>query len=306
MRITPTSCTISFRIITVVAVCTICFRLLEKWLGSVAGPDVELIVERYHVCMAETAFDDQQVYESFRKWETAQPASRSPTTGGQSELLAAYRGVLAREGVAAAEIERRLALVETAGTRLEVERWNQILTNAKPTFNAQPNSFLVEVVKRRTPGTALDVGMGQGRNAIYLAQQEWTVTGFDPAQRAVAAAEASAQRLAVRMTTSVDGEEQFEWGRDRWDLIVLSYVGARNVVARVLESLRQGGIVVVEAFHRDATKNASIGAGVVFDTNELLQLFAALRIVRYEDTEAVADFGTREATRVVRLAAEKH
>jgi hypothetical protein len=64
-------------------------------------------------------------------------------------------------------------------------------------------------------------------------------------------------------------------------------------------------MVVVEAFHRDATKTRSIGGGVVFDTNELLELFAALRVVRYEDTETVADFAGQAQTRVVRLAAIK-
>jgi hypothetical protein len=38
-------------------------------------------------------------------------------------------------------------------------------------------------------------------------------------------------------------------------------------------------MVVVEAFHRDATKAGPIGSGVVFDTNELLRLFAARRVV---------------------------
>jgi hypothetical protein len=44
---------------------------------------------------------------------------------------------------------------------------------------------------------------------------------------------------------------------------------------------------------------------VVFDSNELLRIFSALRIVRYEDTPAVGDFGLAE-TRVVRLAAIKN
>jgi hypothetical protein len=43
----------------------------------------------------------------------------------------------------------------------------------------------------------------------------------------------------------------------------------------------------------------------VFDTNELIKLFAALRVVRYEDTQDVGDFGARTETRVVRLAAVK-
>jgi hypothetical protein len=71
-----------------------------------------------------------------------------------------------------------------------------------------------------------------------------------------------------------------------------------------VQALHPGGMVVVEGFHRDATKTRPIGGAVVFDTNELLQLFAPLRVVRYEDADAVADFGQFE-TRVVRLAAVK-
>jgi hypothetical protein len=60
----------------------------------------------------------------------------------------------------------------------------------------------------------------------------------------------------------------------------------------------------VEGFHRDATKTASIGGGVVFDTNELLKLFERFRVVRYEDTEGTGDFGMQR-TRLVRLCAQK-
>src|SRR5260370_4164095 len=48
-------------------------------------------------------------------------------------------------------------------------------------FSRNPNGFLVEMTRQRKPGRALDVGMGQGRNSIFLAQQGWDVTGFDPA-----------------------------------------------------------------------------------------------------------------------------
>ena len=78
----------------------------------------------------------------------------------------------------------------------------------------------------------------------------------------------------------------------------------RECREKAVRALKPGGMVVVEAFHRDATKNGPIGGAVVFDSNELLQLFTGLRIVRYEDTTAVADFG-QEPMRVVRLAAVK-
>lgn len=50
-------------------------------------------------------------------------------------------------------------------------------------------------------------------------------------------------------------------------------------------------MVVVEGFHRDATKTSSIGGAVVFDTNELIRIVAPLRVVRYEDAIAKGDFG---------------
>lgn len=80
--------------------------------------------------------------------------------------------------------------------------------------------------------------------------------------------------------------------------------GVRENVTRVFDSLKPGGLVVVEGFHHDATRSGPIGAGVVFETNELPQLFSRFRVLRYEDTDATADFGLQR-TRVVRLCAQK-
>ena len=242
---------------------------------------------------------DVQVYEKFRSWVTMQPVEVQ-----QGEPLDRYRTVLAAEGLNASEIARQIGIINEQGERLEIERWNRILTAPTPAFNTRPNAFLVEMTRGLSPGRALDVGMGQGRNALYLAQQGWAVTGFDPADRAVAAAQEEARRLNVRLTALVLRDDQFDFGKDQWDLVVLSYVDLRGLVPRLFEALKPGGVVVVEAFHRDATKTASIGDGVVFDTNELLKLFEHFRVVRYEDTEGTFDFGM-QSTRLVRLSAQK-
>jgi SAM-dependent methyltransferase len=243
---------------------------------------------------------DAQVYEAFRTWATSQ----QPPISDYNAALERYKQVLAGQGLSPAEVDRRFQIIVTQGQRLEVERWNRILTSSSAPFNRQPNEFLARMAQGRTPGKALDVGMGQGRNAIFLAQQGWTVTGFDPADKAVAAAQAEAKRLGVRLTAVIDDDEHFPFGREQWDLIVLSYVGVRGLPERLYDALKPGGIVVIEAFHRDATKDGPIGGAVVFDTNELLKLFERFRILQYEDAEAVGDFGLRK-TRVVRLAAQK-
>lgn len=245
---------------------------------------------------------DQQVFETFRDWVNRQPAENA------APVMERYRTLLASQGLPTAEIDRRLKVIDEQGRKLEVERWNRILTAPSPSFRTKPNAFLVQMVQGRKPGRALDVGMGQGRNAIYLAQQGWAVTGFDPAGEAVAAARAEASRLGLSLTTYTVGDEDFDFGREQWDLILFSYVGVRHLVGRLLESLRPGGIVVVEAFHKDATKTAAIGGGVVFDSNELLRLFDRYRVIHYEDIPIVGDFGltaTGGRTGVVRLAVQR-
>jgi hypothetical protein len=81
-------------------------------------------------------------------------------------------------------------------------------------------------------------------------------------------------------------------------------VGAREFVDRVVRSLKPGGLVVIEGFHRDVTKTSPVGGAVVFDTNELPTLYSRLRVLRYEDIEAKPDFGAG-LNRVVRLLAQK-
>ncbi|HEY2732680.1 MAG TPA: DUF4440 domain-containing protein, partial [Polyangiales bacterium] len=67
---------------------------------------------------------------------------------------------------------------QKGGIDVERDVWNdQFRTGAG--FNHKPNQLLVDAVKGRTPGRALDLASGQGRNALYLATQGWTVTAVD-------------------------------------------------------------------------------------------------------------------------------
>jgi SAM-dependent methyltransferase len=246
--------------------------------------------------------EEQQTYQAFREWITKQP--KDVQDADDEVVFKRYGEELRKQGKSDNEIATTIASLKTIGDRAEIEFWNKILTAPQPRFNTSPNAFLVAMTKGLKPGRSLDVGMGQGRNTIYLAQQGWDSVGFDPADKAVAAAREQAARLGVKITTHIARDTEFDWGESQWDLLVLSYIGARDYVDKVVRALRPGGMVVVEGFHRDVLKTRPIGGGVVFDTNELLKLFAPLRIVRYEDTQAVADFGQVE-TRVVRLAAVK-
>jgi SAM-dependent methyltransferase len=242
----------------------------------------------------------QRAYERFRSWYT----TLSPDQRGDDSPFTRYQEYLKSRGFSDTDADAQIKLVQAEGTRAEVERWNRILTAEKPAFNVKPNDFLVEMAKGRKPGTALDVGMGQGRNAIWLAQQGWTVTGFDPAEKAVALAQENARKLGVPLTAVIKTMEEFDFGERRWDMILLSYVGGREMTAVLQRALKPGGVLVIEAFHRDATKGRSIGGAVVFDTGQLPALYPELRVVRYEEPMAIGDFGLQKV-RLVRYCGER-
>jgi SAM-dependent methyltransferase len=270
--------------------------LLSIWSVSIGSQqtadDVEKNIAKLPI--------EQRTYERFRYWVN----TLSPEEQRDPQLDARYREYLKGRGFSEADADAQLKLIDAQSQKLEVERWNRILTAEKPAFNTKPNEFLMQMAKGRKAGTALDVGMGQGRNAIWLAQQGWDVTGFDPAEKAVALALETAGKLGVRIKTEIKGAADFEFGDSRWDLILLSYAGGREMPATLQKALKPGGVLVIEGFHRDATKGRPIGGGVVFDTGELPKLFPELRVVRYEEPIAMADFGQAKV-RLVRYCGER-
>jgi 2-polyprenyl-3-methyl-5-hydroxy-6-metoxy-1,4-benzoquinol methylase len=132
------------------------------------------------------------------------------------------------------------------------EVWNEVYTKRQE--RAFPhNQFLAERIKDRRPGTALDIGIGEGRNALFLATQGWEVTGFDISDVGVQLAREAAQQRGVKLTAVVEDADRFDYGRQRWDLVVGMYMHAvitRNA-EKIMESLKPGGLLVVEGFHED-------------------------------------------------------
>jgi len=172
--------------------------------------------------------------------------------------------------------------------------WNKVYSADQPIFLQRPTALLVEAIKDRRPGKALDIGMGQGRNAIFLAQQGWDVTGFDPSDEGVRQAQAQARKLGVRLHASVAREEAFDLGTAQWDLMVMTYVRRLRPedAARFSLALKPQGILVYE--------NNNVG-----EQNELLRDFLAFRILRFEDVDTNSDWHPERRQRVERLVAQK-
>jgi SAM-dependent methyltransferase len=244
--------------------------------------------------LTATAFcqtDGARAYGDFEAWRN-QPANAGLAWDG---AIAGYRAKLiaggASEGYAA-----KIITIITA--RDEGVFYDGIYSKA-PTFQTLPSGLLVEAIRNLRPGKALDVGMGQGRNSIYLARQGWDVTGFDVSRAGLAEAGRLAAAAGVHIKTVLASDEEFDFGSSRWDLIAILYPLEKRSVYQARNALKPGGTVVVECSHREAGEK-SFG----FETNELLKIFAGFRIVKYEDTRGMHEWSGKE-TRLVHLIARK-
>ena len=200
-------------------------------------------------------------------------------------------------------------LLQAQDRRKSAEQvWNELFAKREGREH-QFNKFLAETVKGRQPGKALDIGMGQGRNALFLAALGWEVTGFDISEVGVGQARAEAAKRGLKLDARVGDVDKFNYGRERWDLVVGMYMHeylTRNA-AKVVASLKPGGILVVEGIHRDIDKNNLQGERYGYTSNELPKIFNRLRVRYYEDTVAQADWDRSRGkpVPVVRLLAVK-
>ena len=185
--------------------------------------------------------------------------------------------------------------------------WDDVYSAADPIYNRYPNRFLAEIAEKAKPGRALDIGLGQGRNALYLAALGWNVTGIDISEKGLESARAAAQRRKLKIEAVQADFMTYELGKSQWDLVSEIYMQGIILprAAHVAESLKPGGMLVVEGFHRDMNQNGITGQPLGYEGHSLLTAFAPhLRIVRYEE---VRDFGdwTRSGLKVplVRMVA---
>lgn len=232
----------------------------------------------------------KSAYDGFTAWRRT-----TNFVDDWGKATAAYRAKLKADGYDDARAASLMEAIESYG---EAELYDGVY-NSSPSFNTQPNRLLVEAVKGRSPGMALDAAMGQGRNSIFLASQGWHVTGFDVSKAGLDIAARLAESRAVDIKAIHSSDLDFEFGENKWDLIALIYLIESRSVHRVRKALKPGGIVVVEAGHRSVSD-----APFEYDSNELLKLFAGFRILRYEETIDKPDWGDKPI-RLVRLVAEK-
>jgi len=248
--------------------------------GSVIGPPVG----------AEQSRQGPSLLAEFRVWQKAQPDADD-----WARLLDRYRTKLVADGRTADAADRVIRLITAYD---EAELYDSIYAKGSD-FNSAANQFLVDATSTTPPGRALDVGIGMGRNALYLARKGWDVVGFDVSAVGVQHAQATAKAERLRLQAVVAADEEFDFGVAQWDLVAIIYAVEKRSVRRVSEALRPGGLVVVEA-GINPDPNAAFG----FAPGELRRIARDLEVLQYDESEGRYDWGP-ETIRRVRMVARK-
>jgi 2-polyprenyl-3-methyl-5-hydroxy-6-metoxy-1,4-benzoquinol methylase len=130
--------------------------------------------------------------------------------------------------------------------------WEERYAGDGSVWSGDPNAQLVAEASRLTPGTALDVGCGEGGDVIWLARQGWRVTGADFSANGLARAARHAQEAGVADRTDwwqVDAREFDAAGRS-FDLVTTHFLhppdaGMVDVVRRLAPAVAPGGHLLV-------------------------------------------------------------
>lgn len=252
--------------------------------------------------------EDEKVWQAFTAWIMTNP---------ESVTLRAYGEKLAEEGEAQEDIQERVEIIRRLfkedplkGVEVTYDRiFSKPLTGdpEKDGFTSTPSAFMVESTKKLEPGQALDLGAGQGRNTVWLAQQGWDVTGIDISGGGLAAAAANAEKAGLSISTVKTTYQDFDFGAEQWDLIVLilswAPVSDPEFVARLHTALRPGGTVVFEhVLHTDKQQFPPVVRAIT--PNALLEYFKDFFIQYYEEGVWPGDWGGPPAE-LVRMIAKK-
>lgn len=151
--------------------------------------------------------------------------------------------------------------------------------------STSPAAFLIANRHLLPGGRVLDLAMGAGRNAIYLAREGFDVEGIDISEDAVAKARFLADGEHVKITASVaDLEAGYRIPAATYDVIICFYYLHRPLISEIKQGLRPGGIAVYETYNRDQAEwGRPKNPEHLLRPGELLNMFCDYRVLRYRE-----------------------
>jgi SAM-dependent methyltransferase len=136
----------------------------------------------------------------------------------------------------------------------------------------EPSRAVVDAVNLTKPGRALDLACGRGRNAIFLAEQGWSVVGIDIAPPTI-------EGIDTRVLDLERNPLPFE--DDAFDMVCVVHFLHRPLFAEARRVTRPGGVIVSAIHNVRSTMNPKYTVAI----GELRSLFSDWEILVYREDE---------------------
>jgi 2-polyprenyl-3-methyl-5-hydroxy-6-metoxy-1,4-benzoquinol methylase len=188
---------------------------------------------------------------------------------------------------------------------MDRETWDDRYQGEGLLWTDRPNRFLVAEVSGLQPGRALDLACGEGRNAVWLAEQGWQVTGVDFSCVALEKARRLAEKRGVAADWICADLLEYTPSREAFELVILFYVQLpadqrREILSRAASAVAPGGTFLLVAH---APENLERGYGgprnpaVLYGAEEVLPALEGFEIERAGPVMRPIESGgeTREA-----------
>lgn len=195
------------------------------------------------------------------------------------------------------------------------EFWDSRYAEKEFAYGEQPNSYFKQELEKLTPGKLMLPAEGEGRNAVFAAKLGWDVQAVDLSEKG----KEKALRLAAKNNVSIKyivcNLVDYLYIKDEYDAVVLIFAHFPSEIRKVIhkkltESLKSGGILLMEAFSKKQIAQESGGPKsieMLYDIDELLLDFEDFEILDATETQTELDEGPfhRGIAEVIRIKAKK-
>jgi SAM-dependent methyltransferase len=152
-------------------------------------------------------------------------------------------------------------------------------------WSGRPNGRLVHEIADLTPGRVLDVGCGEGADAIWLARNGWAVTAIDVSDVAVSRAREAAEMAGATVEWVCGDALQTPFPTRVFDLVSMQYpalpkAAGQAAVRTLLDTVRHGGLLLavyhddLDDEHREHMKSKGIDPADYVGADDLRQLLS--------------------------------
>jgi len=135
------------------------------------------------------------------------------------------------------------------------ERWNELYKGAECAWGLEPDWELKAFLRLIPRGRALDLGIGEGRNALFLAENGFKVEGIDLSQEAVRRCNDLARKEGLAVQAQVADIKEFLIPGGTYTCIICSFIlpflrrsEAKELIERIKTGLAPGGVAYIAAF----------------------------------------------------------